>query len=247
MAAVFDALKEFVSQLAEEDPNFVIFPYKLSAYKSIDDLPPLIETMEDIPDDINGWLDYFPGAKPRVTGGDTYTALLISLSIPLPKTVKNLSAWMRNKRFGLWKAYLQSEQPISLGWLLFLTQMMDIKLLKEAISDQLENIPIGLRWKTISNGSQGSIPKDQQVKALHVLVDKLDAIMAKPLILAVYTSKPGLGHKFPLHIRMRIVPEMDTVLNTKGRQNVDKLRACQKTWLSGKLIQIKTWEIEYLE
>jgi len=154
---------------------------------------------------------------------------------------------MRNKKFGLWKAYLQSEKPLSLGWLLFSTQTMDIEVLKDAISDSLENIPIGLRWKTISHGSQGSIPKDQQVKALHVLVDELDATMAKPLIMALYTSKPPLGHQFPLHIRMRIVPEMDTVLNTKGRQQVDKLRACQKTWLSGKLIQIKTWEITLLD
>jgi len=154
---------------------------------------------------------------------------------------------MRNKCFGLWKAYLQSEQPTSLGWFLFSTQTMNIDLLKDAISDKLENIPIGLHWKTISHSSQGSIPQDQQVKALHVLVDELDVPMAKPLILALYTSKPGFDHQFPLHIRMRIVPEMDTVLNTKGRQNVDTLRACQKTWLLGKLIQIKTWEIELFD
>jgi len=247
MAAVYDALEEFVSQFADEDPNFVVFPYNLSDYKSVEDLPPPIKTAEDIPDDIEEWLEYFPGAKPRVTGGDTYTALLIGLSVPLPKIVKNLSAWMRNKCFGLWKAYLQSEKPTSLGWLLFSTQTMDINLLKDAISDHLENIPIGLRWKMISQGSQGAIPKDQQVKALHVLVDELDVPMAKPLLLALYTSKPGANHKFPLHIRMQIVPEIDMVLNTKGRQSVDKLRACQKTWLAGKLIQIKTWEIELLD
>jgi len=125
-------------------------------------------------------------------------------------------------------------------------QNMDIDLLKDTISDHLENIPVGLRWKMISHGSQGAIPKNQQVKALHVLVDELDVPMAKPLILALYTSKPGVGHQFPLHIHMCIVPEMDSVLNTKGHQNVDKLRACQNTWLSGKLIQIKMWEIELL-
>jgi len=30
----------------------------------------------------------------------------------------------------------------------------------------------------ISHGSQGAIPKEQQVKALHVLVDELDVPMA---------------------------------------------------------------------
>jgi len=154
---------------------------------------------------------------------------------------------MRNKRFGLWKAYLQSEQPTSLGWLLFSTQTMDVELLREAISDQIKNIPVGLRWKMISHGSQGAIPKDQQVKALHVLVDELDVNMAKPLLTVLYTSNPKDNHKFPLHIRMQLVPEMDVVLNTKGQQQVDKLWACQNTWLSGKLVQIKTWEIELLD
>jgi len=225
MAAVFNALEEFVATLAEEDPSFVVFPHNVSEYESVDNLPPPIESPEDLPGDIDDWLTYFPQAKLRVSGGDTYTSLLIGLSVPLPKLVKNLSAWMRNKRYGLWKAYLQSEQPYSLGWLLFSTQSMDVKLLKDAISDLIENIPIGLRWKMISHGSQGAIPKEQQVKALHVLIDKLDVLMAKPLIMALCTSNPTANHQFPLHIRMRLVPEMDMVLNTKGRENVDKLCA----------------------
>jgi len=127
MVAVYDALEEFIVTFAEEDPNFVVYPYKLSAYESIEDLPPPIETPEDIPDDIDEWLKYFPGAKPRKTGGDTYTALLVGMSKLLPKVVKNLSVWMRNKQFGLWHAYLQSEQPISLGWLLFSMQTMVVE------------------------------------------------------------------------------------------------------------------------
>jgi len=119
-------------------------------------------------------------------------------------------------------------------------QTMDVKLLKDAILDQLENIPVGLCWKTISHGSQEAIPKDQQVKALHMLVNEMDVPMAKPLIMVLYTSKPKADHKFPLHIQMHIVPEMDAVLNTKGWQNVDKFHICQNMWLSGKLIQIKT-------
>jgi len=71
--------------------------------------------------------------------------------------------------------------------------------------------------------------------------------MAKPLILVLYASKMADDHKFLLHICMRLVPKMDVVLNTKGQQNVDKLCTCQNTWLSGKLIHIKTWEIELLD
>jgi len=68
----------------------------------------------------------------------------------------------------------------------------------------------------ISHSSQGAIPKDQQVKVLHVLVDKLDVLMAKPLLMALYTNNPMINHQFPLHIHMWLVLEMDAVLNTKG-------------------------------
>jgi len=124
---------------------------------------------------------------------------------------------------------------------------MNVERLKEAISDEIGNIPGGLHWKTISHRSQGSIPKDQQVKALHVLVDELDVNLAKPLLTTLYSSKLSQDHKFPLHIQMHLVPEMDGVLNTKGRQNAEKLCSCQKMWLSSKLVQIKTWEIESLD
>jgi len=74
---------------------------------------------------------------------------------------------------------------------------MDAELLKEAILDSIKNISIGLRWKTINIGSQGSIPKNQQVKALHIYVDKLDINMAKLLLMALYASKQA-KNIFPL-------------------------------------------------
>jgi len=45
---------------------------------------------------------------------------------------------------------------------------------------------------------------------------------------------------------MHLVPEIDSVLNTQGRQKIDKLRAYQATWMTTKLITLKTWEIEFL-
>jgi len=39
MAAVYDALEEFITQMAEEDPYFVIFLHYLSMYELIEDLP----------------------------------------------------------------------------------------------------------------------------------------------------------------------------------------------------------------
>jgi len=120
-------------------------------------------------------------------------------------------------------------------------------VLQGEISQQIASIPVGLHWKMISLGTQGLIPKDQQVKALHLYVDELDAALAKPRLMDVYTSKPAPGHSFPLGIRMRLVPELESILNTKGRANAKRLRACQNTWIAEKLAYIKTWEIELLD
>jgi len=67
---------------------------------------------------------------------------------------------------------------MSLGWLLFSSLLMDTtELLKEAISNHIENILIGLHLKMASIGLQGPIPLDQQVKALHIYVNELDTNM----------------------------------------------------------------------
>jgi len=46
---------------------------------------------------------------------------------------------------------------------------------------------------------------------------------------------------------MRLVPEINLVLNTQGQHKIDKLQACQATWITTKLVTLKTWEIQFLD
>jgi len=75
----------------------------------------------------------------------------------------------------------------------------------------------------ITLGTQGKIPKENQVRALHVYVDELDVHAVKPHLLEIYAGNASTNHNFPLHIRMHLVPEIDLVLNTQGRRKIDKL------------------------
>jgi len=95
--------------------------------------------------------------------------------------------------------------------------------------------------------TQGKIPKENQVCALHVYIDKLDVNVVKPRLLAVYAGNASADHLFPLHIRMRLLPEIDSVLNMQDQCKIDKLWACQATCITSKLITLKTWEIEFLD
>jgi len=45
---------------------------------------------------------------------------------------------------------------------------------------------------------------------------------------------------------MCLIPKINTILNTKGRKNADKLQACQNAWVTLKYMIIKTWEFELL-
>jgi len=42
------------------------------------------------------------------------------------------------------------------------------------------------------------------------------ATIAKPKLMTLYKSQLSANHEFPLLIRMQVVPEMDSILNTKG-------------------------------
>jgi len=222
----------------EEDKSFIIFP---------SNLPKGIVDIETLSEEVDEWLNYFPQAKLRIKVGDLYTPLLIRLSQPFPKFIKKVSPWCKEKKFGLWQSCLQSEKPISMDWLLFLTNTMDTEMLQQAITENLQDIPMGLQWKMISLGIQGQVKLEDQVHALHINVDKMDVAMAKPLLMEMYPSQPSEMHKFPLHIHLQLVLELDMVLNIKSCKNIDKLQACQNTWSSSKLVFIKTWEIELLD
>jgi len=178
-----------------------VFPHHLSSYSSIDGLPPVVNDVKILLDEVEDWLQYFLEAKPQGQGGDIYMAVLIGLSIPFPKFIKKLSPWCKEK-YGLWSSSLQSEKLVLLRWLLFSTNLMDTELLKLAIATHIYDIPVGLRWKMIHMGTQGKVKPEDQIKALHVYIDADNVNMVKPLLSTLYLSKLGEDHNFPMGIWM---------------------------------------------
>jgi len=134
-----------------------------------------------------------------------------------------------------------------LGGFYFSNNMMDMVPLKERILKSIQDIPVGLQWKMINMGTQGSVKLEGQICTLHIYVDELDLTMAKPLLMALYESCPSVDHVFPLHVQMWLVPEINLVLNIKGCKNVEKLQVCWNTQSKIKLSYIKTSEIELLD
>ena len=90
---------------------------------------------------------------------------------------------------------IQMESLVSISWLLFSTNVANTGILKKEISNFIEDIPVGLWWKMISLGTQGKIPKENQVRALHIYVDEMDVAVAKPQL----TDFMKATHKLAMH------------------------------------------------
>jgi len=79
----------------------------------------------------------------------------------------------------------------------------------------------------INMGMQGSLKLEDQVDALHIYVDELNAKMAKLLLMAHYKSYPSTDHVFPLHMQMQLVPEINSVLH-QGQEKCGKVMCLPK-------------------
>jgi len=125
-------------------------------------------------------------------------------------------------------------------------QILQIPVSWRRESQNLLTTSVSLHWKMVSLGTQGKIAPEKIVRVLHIYVNKMDVQAAKPWLTTLYTENASVDHRFPLHIQMWLVPEIDSVLNTQGRRKIGKLHACQATWTMTKLVLLKTWEIEFL-
>jgi len=79
---VFNGLADFIDAATEDDKQFVVIPYHLSDYNSVEEFLLVINGVETLPEEVEDWLHYFPEAKPHNQGGDIYTAILIGFSMP---------------------------------------------------------------------------------------------------------------------------------------------------------------------
>jgi len=59
-----DCLADFIEAAGKEDKKFIIFPYNLSNYKSVSDLPLGVVDLDSLLEEIDDWLPYFPQTKP---------------------------------------------------------------------------------------------------------------------------------------------------------------------------------------
>ena len=131
-----------------------------------------------------------------------------------------------NERFSV--SPLQAYATVVVGSLLYSLRSMDVELLKEAIGCHIHR-SIHIRWMKMADGKawkSGRNTKDDPA-ALHVECAVEDQVAVEKYFRTQYSST---SKKFPLHIRMRFIPQLSRLMGIESAAKHQLMRNRQQGW-----------------
>jgi hypothetical protein len=159
--------------------------------------------------------------------------------------LEDFNWWMRQHNFGLYPRSVQAENIAVVGWLLYSTRDINRASLQRALEARFKNkFEVGCCYRMISLGKRGAVPKDQQIKAIHIECDREVQFELKVLLSRIYALEKNTD--YPNSIRMRLVPEINSMISPDTRQNVTRLRARQDNFQQ-QIVSAITWDISALD
>ena len=220
-----DAAVNHMTELKKNaDASVALFPF----HKANKNLPAITDPLM-IPKTLAEFRKYFDDAWVLVKGGYKYVKVLMGHNQTFSTIQENMGHIWRATETGCWARPLQVEKTTSMGWLLYSTGSMEKERITSVISGQT-GIRVGLRWKTISLGTTGRVPKDKIVKAYHVEVDADNYRVAYP-ILKQFFSECATATS-PLGSTVRLIPEIAALASPKSKAKAELQRNRQKNFLS---------------
>ena len=230
-------LQEFLLKLQSYDPKVRIAPWHERC-----STPPVHSASDFVPRP-SELEKFFPRIFFKEEGFTWYSGTCLIHSLPIQDLRQDMIRWLKREGHGLFERMLQVADTAEIGWLVYSTWQMEAPALAQAIEATIK-IPIGLRWKQISNGSKERLPPDQQVKALHVEVALENRVVAQKALLAVYGRKNS--GTYPNGIQMRFALPIHAAHNLNAKAKLERLRSRQQVW-EKKYEKGFSWEITQLD
>lgn len=117
-----------------------------------------------------------------------------------------LNWWMKQQQYALYPRSVQAENNLVVGWLLYLTRNINCVSLQRALEKRFDGkFEVGCRYRMISFGTRGQVPKEQQVKAMHIECDSEVQFDLKAELSKIYASEKNKA--CPNGLRMLLVPD----------------------------------------
>jgi hypothetical protein len=156
------AAKKFFTKAKEMDDSLDIYPwYKSSKWSKV-------QEPRSIPETMGAFKAYFHQANPRAAGGFVYMRIWMGHDKDPVMLQDDLSLWLKAQQFGLYQCSVQAENIYVIGWLLYSTRDINCAALQWSLEKRFKGkFEVGCRYRMISLGRRGVVPKDQQVKQGH--------------------------------------------------------------------------------
>jgi hypothetical protein len=223
---VLRAFKAMMTELWGADPTIKIFIYdtkKRSNDTSFLDSPRAFNDLN-----LENFTSYFFNGYPLFGGGMRNAQILMSHAKPFEEIRRNINHYLLRFNAGFFKKSLQCEVSSVLGWAYMTMEKMDRSLLAEKLSERM-GIPVGIQWRMISTGVPTKATKNEdKVRAIHFEVETKYSGYAKKALADIYDYKKM--NNYPLGIRMRFVPDIARVTESKDKVKLSTLIGLQRAF-----------------
>jgi hypothetical protein len=177
---------------------------------------------------------YFHQANPRIAGGFVHMRVWLGHDKD-PVLQDDLSFWMKSQQYGLYPRSVQAENISVIGWLLYSTCDVNCSALQRSLEKRFDDkFKVGCRYRMISLGRRGAVPKDQQVKAIHLECDSAVQCELKLALSKIY------AHSYAFS------PEINSMISPDTCQNVTRLRSRQDNFQQ-QILSAISWDISALD
>jgi len=183
--------------------------------------------------------NYFFNFKEMYEGGEQHVSFWFKSVHLFSYFRDNMRGWLTRFKMGMYDRILQVEQVTTIGWFLYSSQQINREVLQEELSRELDTA-VEIRWRHIGAEWDEQIPREYEVSALHVLVEKSQELEAQSLLHALYSKDSG---SYPLDVALRFIPSYVFLPDKKGQTKFKDARMRQSNFTTS-MIPAKSWEME---
>jgi hypothetical protein len=214
-----------ISKIQEIEPSFKLHPVDPAERNQT-----ILHAVSDFPKNLTDLKVFFKNARPIMKGGQLYMKVLASFDGEADQMIPKVSWYHRDRKERIAICAIQAFEVALSGWLLYSLRAMDTTLSTDTLTKMVGR-PVSLQWMRILDGSRWDPDRDtsKDPQALHVESALDDKEEVRRCLHFLYGSK---AKKFPLRIRMRIIPVIQSFVDLNTLAKCTNLRNRQQGWIT---------------
>ena len=187
-------MQEFLNACNDNsDGSINILPWKTNDATE----HPIIENDDQIPSQLSQIKIYLPRIRLSQKGSLIYTSVYLGHDVAVDNLLTDISFWLTDSGFKLYKKTIQAENSAILGWFLYGIKEINTVNLQDAIEKTSGSPVVGLRQMRIRTSVTG---KASSIRAMGIECDATQETDIKNCLIELYHSKQKY---WPMGVKLR--------------------------------------------